>query len=103
MTEGQQSQMEKDILYAIHVVEKEDQALRIKLSVIRQHLESLGQALQHHPEDVTPLPEPQNDYDYREGLNILGDRQRVVNLCKELRSVEQRVKAAKQRKELFRS
>jgi hypothetical protein len=100
MTTEQQTHFENEILRAALIAQREENASRLRLSAIGQQLQSLGRALQQHPEEVTPLPEPQSVYDYREPLNAL-DRKRVVDLCAELRSLGQAVKAAEQRKAML--
>jgi hypothetical protein len=97
MTEAQQAEQEKDLLYAVHVAERDARAFMNKLSLMGQEIESLGRALQEHPEEVTPLPEPHSMYDYRAGLNLMGDRKNVISLCNEYRSRIQKVKVAKSR------
>ncbi len=101
MTREQQTQLEKDALYAVYTLEQEAEALRLRISLIGQPLEKLGRALQHNPELVSPLPDPHLMYDYTHGLNLLDDRQGIVRMCEELRRVEQDIKAAKSRIAVF--
>jgi hypothetical protein len=104
MTEGQQAHFENEILGAALSAEKDVIACRLRLAVMGQHLESLGCALQEHPEEVNPLPEPQSMYDYREGLRLIRtEGQKVVDMCKELRVLIQRAKTAGKRKEMLSS
>jgi hypothetical protein len=98
MTEGQQTTLENEILQAAFSAEKAVTAHRLRLSVIGQYLESLGRALQEHPEDVTRLPEPTSIYDYRKELEALKDGERVIALCNELRALLLRAKSAEKRK-----
>ena len=101
MTEGQQTNFENEILHAAFTAEKAVGACRLRLSVVGQHLESLGRALQEHPEEVTRLPEPHSIYDYREELGVLTDGEKVNRLCDELRSLMQKAKSAEQRKAML--
>jgi hypothetical protein len=73
---------------------------RRKIAAVGVLLSGLGQALQEHPEDVTPLPEPQSGSDYRDALNAL-DRQKIIDLCKELRALIQVANQAEKRKGLL--
>ena len=101
MTETQRTQLEKDALHAVYTLEQEAEALRLRIALVGQPLESLGRALQQNPEQVSPLPDPHFLYDYTPGLNLLGDRKGVVRMCEELRHVEQEIKIAKGRITVF--
>jgi hypothetical protein len=98
MTEGQQTNLENEILHAAFAAERAVSACRLRLSVIGQRLEALGHALQEHAEQVTSLPEPESIYDYREELKTLKDGESVIQLCNELRLLIQRSKSAEKRK-----
>ena len=99
MTENQQVYREKEILHAAYASEKEAVGFRQRLFVIGQQLVSLGRALQEHPREVTPLPEPQSLYDYRDGLNM--DRGLIIRLCDDLRHAEEKVEMAQRQVSLL--
>ncbi len=96
MTEEQKHLFESEILHAHLEAERAANNYRLRLSLVGQHLTSLGRALQLHPEEVTPLPGPHSIYDYREAINDL-DRNKVVDLCNELRALMEVEKAAQKR------
>jgi hypothetical protein len=96
MTRDQIEYAESQILQAALSARKAVRASKLRIFVIGQQLESLGRALQNHPEEVTPTPEPVSIYDYKDGLNAL-DRAKVVSMCNELRNLEIQAKAAEQR------
>jgi hypothetical protein len=96
MTAEQKYLFETEILHAALAAERAANDYRLRLSLIGQHLTSLGRALQLHPEAVTPVPEPRSMYDYREAINDL-DRKKVVELCNELRALIQVEEAAQKR------
>ena len=98
MTQTEHTQLKKDVLYAFYTADMEATKHRITLSMMGERLERLGLALQNHPELVTPLPEPNALYEYNEELNHLPERQKVIDLCAELRSLEQKKKNAEMRK-----
>lgn len=98
MTEAQQTNLENEILQAAFSAQKAVIACKLRLSLIGQHFESLGRALQDHPEDVTRLPEPTSIYDYREELKSLANGERVITLCNELRALILKAKSAEKRK-----
>jgi hypothetical protein len=101
MTKEQQTQLEKDALHAVYTLEQEARALKLRISLIGQPLERLGRALQQNPEQVSPLPDPHFLYDYTQGLNLLQNRQEVIQMCEELRHLEQEIKVAKSRIAVF--
>jgi hypothetical protein len=96
MTEEQKHLFESEILHAMLEAERAANNCRLRLSLIGQHLTSLGRALQVHPEEVTPLPEPHSIHDYRQAINDL-DRKKVVDLCNELRALIEVEKGAQKR------
>ena len=98
MTEAQQTHLENEILHAAFAAQKAVTACKLRLSVMGQHLESLGRALQEHPEEVTRLPEPQSIYDYREDLEVLANGDKVAPMCSELRSLLKKATSAEKRK-----
>lgn len=101
MTQEQHSQLEKEVVFAAHQAEKDVAAYRLRLSITGQHLESLGRALQHHPSEISLLPDPYSLYDHCEGVKILRDGQTVIAMLIELRNLEQRAKDAEQKKNRF--
>lgn len=100
MTQDQIEYGENQIAAAALAARKSATALRRRISLIGERLEFLGRALQRHPEEVTPTPEPISIYDYREGINAL-DRRQVLAMCEELRQLEMKVKMAEQRVSMF--
>jgi len=76
-------------------------ARREQLAEIGKGLIKLGRALQLHPEFVRPLPEPANPHDYRNELNLLTQRDKVVRLCEELPALEHKSRSATERKDHF--
>lgn len=103
MTEGQISHLENEILRNAFDAERAVEISRLRLSLLGQHLESIGRALQEHPEEVTPLPEPTSTYDYRKEITTLRDGEKAVQLCAQLRSLIQQAKAAEARKAMLKS
>lgn len=99
MTQAERTQFQKDVLYAFHMTQIEVSNQRGMLGLMGKRLERLGLALQRHPELVTPLPEPNALYEYLDELNQLPDRQKVIDLCAELRTLEQQRKDAEMRKQ----
>jgi len=97
MNREQQTQAEKDALYAAHVAKEEDDEIRQALGLIGKHLVALGTDLQHHPEQVSPLRDPHLLHDYTSGLDLLRDRPEVVRKCQRLRELDQELKAAQRR------
>ncbi|HUN83606.1 MAG TPA: hypothetical protein VMU48_04470 [Terracidiphilus sp.] len=100
MTEAQQANFENEILRAAFSADRAVSTCRIRLAGIGEHLETLGRALQEHPEEVTRLPESQSIHDYREELNTC-DSEKIINLCKELRFLIDKAKSAEKRKEML--
>ena len=98
MTEGQLSALQQEIASAAFDAEQSVQASRARLALFGQRLEAIGQALQEHPEEVNPLPEPISPYDYRKEIAVLRDGEKVVKLCAELRLLMERAKTAEKRK-----
>jgi hypothetical protein len=102
MTQEQQTQLKKDVLFAAQAAQEEVTGYRLKLSVVGQHLGSLARALQEHPEHVTQLPDPNSLYDYTEGIKILRDGVKVIKMCDDLRFAEEKAKAAEMRTAVFK-
>jgi hypothetical protein len=100
MTAEQQAHLESQVLHAAFTAEKAVAACRLRIALVGQQLEALGRGLQHHAEEVTPLPEPTSMYDYREGLNAL-DRTKLTGMCNELRALIQAADAAEKRKAML--
>ena len=98
MTQAERTQLQKDIIFAFHTTQQDVVAHRARLAIMGERLERLGVALQNHPELITPLPEPTANYDYRDELNAISDRQTIIDLCAEVRRLEQKRKAAEMRK-----
>ena len=71
MTEGQLSHLRNEILGASLDAEQAVLACRLRLSLIGQHLKTIGLALEEHPEEINPLPEPTSALDYRKQIEIL--------------------------------
>jgi len=97
MTQMERTQLQKDVLFDFHMAGQEIMYHRQRLAMMGERLERLGIALQQHPELITTLPEPIAP-DYRDELNALPDRQTLLDLCKETRSLEAKLKAAEMRK-----
>ncbi len=101
MTQNERTQVQKDVMIAFYMTKEEVMYHRSRLALIGEKIERLGLALQQHPELITPLPEPTANYDYRDELNAISDRQTIINLCAELRDLEQKRKNAEMRKEVL--
>lgn len=98
MTEQSRIELQKEVLYSASLVRRNCEAVRVKLATIGERLVCLGKALQNHPEQVKPLPEVHAEYDYREALNEMGSaRQQIIDLCDELRNLEQQKMTTEQR------
>jgi hypothetical protein len=102
MTQEQNTQLKKDILFAAQAAAEEVEAYRLKLSLIGQALQDIGRALQEHPEHVTRLPDPNSLYDYTEGIKTLRDGEKVIKMCEDLRFSEQKAKVAEARTAVFK-
>src|SRR5258708_1730019 len=87
VTQVDQIELKKDVLFASHTARQDVLTQRAKLGIMGERLERLGAALQQHPELITALFDPHSDYNYQEELNALADRQTIVALCLELRSL----------------
>ncbi len=98
MTQTERTQLQKDVIFAFHTTRLDVQDHRARLEIMGERLERLGLALQKHPEFITPLPEPTANYDYRDELNAISDRQTIIDLCAEIRLLEQKRKNAEMRK-----
>ncbi|MES2391615.1 MAG: hypothetical protein V4555_08245 [Acidobacteriota bacterium] len=97
MTDFERTQLQKDVLFNFHMAGQEAMYHRQKLALMGESLERLGVALQRHPELITTLPEP-NAIDYRNELNALPERQALLDGCKEMRVLEDKVKQTGMRK-----
>ena len=98
MTQAERTQLQKDVIFAFHTTQQDVIAHRARLAIMGERLERLGLALQHHPELVTPLPELTANYDYRDELNAMTDRKTIIDLCGEVRTLEEKRKIAEMRK-----
>ena len=101
MTGEQLANLENEVFQAALSAEKAVAACRLRLSIIGQHLETIGRALQEHPEEVTPLPEPISPHDYRTEINALRDGEKAIQLCNELRVLRERAKQAEARRAML--
>jgi len=86
MSQQDIEQVEKDVLYADHQVKRSEAACRARASIIGEHLEALGRALQEHPEAVTQIPEINAKHDYRQELQSV-DLKQILSLCDEIREL----------------
>lgn len=97
MTTTEREALEKDVLFEAEKAKRDYQALLVSLAMAGDKLIALGRALQEHPDLVTPLPEVDAP-DYRESLNLLTQRQEIVDLCKQVHTLRDRERTAAQRK-----
>lgn len=99
MTHTERESLEKDVVFEAEKAKRDLRESLDRLAMIGERLISLGNGLRNHPELVTPVPEMDGP-DYREALRMLPP-EKIIELCREVRTLRERERITAQRKAHF--
>jgi hypothetical protein len=98
MTDMEQSQLKKDLVFEHHQIGQELKLYKVKMEKIGEKLEKLGRALKQNPSKVTdaePNLQAGHYEDFRDDLSAL-NRDNVVNSCKRMAELQESLKKTEQ-------